>query len=70
MSIKEQIALAWAVVSPELVHGIKLGLHYGLARQKGKTAAQVKEEYFTEIAKLAYEAGYKSGYSMGENAGK
>lgn len=33
----------------------------GLARQKGKTAAEVKIEFFTELARESYVAGYERG---------
>lgn len=66
---KADIDTAWANVSPELIHGIRLGLNVGLARQKGKTAAQVKEDFYIEIVKLAFESGCKTGYLMGKNEG-
>lgn len=56
---KAEIKAGFDAQCTDVKTGIALGLSTGLARQKGKTAAQVKEEFFTELASIAFEAGVR-----------
>ena len=42
----------------------------GLARQKGKTAAEVKRDFFIELARESYSAGYERGRKDAAGEGK
>jgi hypothetical protein len=60
---KEEIDAAWEATCSEIRAGVGMALHMGLARQKGKTANEVKRDFFVELAKAAYEAGCRRGFA-------
>lgn len=62
---KQERDAAWEAACADVRAGIGMGVEIGVARLKGKTAAQSKIEFFTEIARVAFDAGC----SIGEAAG-
>ncbi len=61
MASREEIDAKFDATCADIVQAVGMGLSMGLARQKGKTAAEVKHEFFVSIAKMAYRAGYDRG---------
>lgn len=60
---KEEIDAAWEATCGDVRASIGMALDMGLARQKGKTANEVKRDFFVEVAKAAYEAGCRRGFA-------
>ncbi len=61
---KEEIDAAWEATCSDIRAAIGMSLEMGLARHKGKTANQVKQEFYIELCKAAYEAGCRRGAAV------
>jgi len=61
---RKDIETTWENTCGDVRAAIGLALDMGLARQKGKTAAQVKRDFFVELAKEVYAAGARMGYEV------
>lgn len=61
---KVTIDVSWHFLKPDLIRGIREALKPGLELSKGLDAAQVREAFFSEVVRLAFESGCRTGYKV------
>ncbi len=64
---KDEINAVWESTCGDIEQGIIVALVTVLAKQKGKTALETRIEFFTNVAKLAFEAGCEIGYRFAKD---
>lgn len=59
----EEIQAAWDATCGDVRAAISMSIDMKLAPVKGKPMAQVKQEFYTELAREVYAAGCRRGYA-------
>lgn len=55
----------WETRCADIRGGIGMGCQIGIARVKGKTAAEAKADFFSDLARIAFDRGVAAGIAAG-----